>query len=93
MRPKINTFAMISHRVAMVIALAVFSAMPAWSLDLGYGGRLVDASGAAIAGPVDLSVRYYHSAEGGTAILSKSHPAVSLMYPRGHHHLDAASAA
>jgi hypothetical protein len=39
--------------------------MPAKAADLAYAGRLVDAEGAPLAGPLDITLRFYGSAAGG----------------------------
>jgi hypothetical protein len=44
--------------------LAALPAVPAHAAALGYGGHLVDAEGAPLAGPVDLRVRFFGSAAG-----------------------------
>jgi hypothetical protein len=44
--------------------LTLFTALPAQAADLAYAGRLVDAAGAPVAGPVEIILRFYGSAAG-----------------------------
>jgi hypothetical protein len=48
--------------------LSFFAAVPAAAADLAYAGRLVDAAGAPLAGPVDVTLRFYRSAEGSDQV-------------------------
>jgi hypothetical protein len=42
--------------------------LPAHGLELGYGGRLADSSGAPLIGPVDITLRFYGSATGSDQV-------------------------
>ena len=56
---------------AALLVVAVLSAGPAradMAPPLGYGGRLTDATGAPLAGPVDLAVDLFASATGGAPL-------------------------
>jgi hypothetical protein len=65
---------------ACSISLATFFAVwPARAADLAYAGRLVDAAGAPLAGPVDITLRFYGSAAGSDRLgPTKTFPGVAL---------------
>jgi hypothetical protein len=48
--------------------VSFFAAAPAAAADLAYAGRLIDAAGAPLAGPVDITLRFYRSAEGSDQV-------------------------
>jgi hypothetical protein len=48
----------------LATALTMLVAGPAAAVDLGYAGRLVDTAGAPLAGPVDITVRFFGSQVG-----------------------------
>jgi signal peptidase I len=66
--------------IGLAVALgAALTAPKVVAADLAYGGRLVDGNGTPIAGPVDLTLRFFGS-EKGTDLLgsSRTFPAVAL---------------
>jgi hypothetical protein len=67
-------------RSAWVLGLlTIFVAVPARAADLAYAGRLVDASGAPLAGPVDITLRFYGSVAGSDQLgPAKTFSGVSL---------------
>jgi hypothetical protein len=63
----------------LLAALATLSAHVAAAADLSYGGRVVDEQGAPLAGPVDITIRFFASASGADQLGSSlSFPAVAL---------------
>ena len=51
----------------------------AHALELSYGGRLASPSGEPLAGPLDLTFRFYRDASGGSALTTVPMPSVSLV--------------
>jgi hypothetical protein len=66
--------------MSLVVALCAALAAPkAVAADLAYGGRLVDAKGAPIAGPVDMTLRFFGSEKGTDQLgTSRTFPAMAL---------------
>jgi hypothetical protein len=59
--------------------LTLLASLPAKAADLAYAGRLVDAEGTPLAGPVDITLRFYGSAAGSNQLGStKSFDGVPL---------------
>src|SRR5262245_29209443 len=54
------------HIASLLLALAF--AARAQAFTLAYGGRLAEADGRPVAGPLDLRVRFYASASGGSSL-------------------------
>jgi hypothetical protein len=62
------------------IALSLIAAAPARAAELGYGGRVVDETGAPLAGPVDVALRFFDAPKGGSQLGSAlSFKAVALV--------------
>jgi hypothetical protein len=71
-----STVATASLAVAMLAALV---APEAGAADLAYGGRVVDAKGAPLAGPVDITLRFFGSERGSDQLgTSRTFAAVAL---------------
>jgi hypothetical protein len=66
------------HALVLTACVICASASPAATFDLRYGGRLADSSGAPVAGPVDLTFRFYRDTSGGAALVTLQVPGVSL---------------
>lgn len=62
--------------VAVFARLGVAQADP--PPDLGYQGRLLDASGAPLAGPAELEIRIFDQPAGGSELYAETHSGVAL---------------
>ncbi len=51
----------------------------AWALEISYGGRLAEASGEPVEGPVNLILRFYDVASGGSVLLTRDFTNVTLV--------------
>lgn len=75
MRPQMSAVAKRSKAgrlfvVGLALGLLLGGMRAAAEVPLTYAGRLVDASGAPLAGPLNLTVRFYHSEVGGEPIVA-----------------------
>jgi hypothetical protein len=64
---------------SLLLASGLLSSSAAFSLELGYGGRLSTANGAPVEGPVNLTFRFFSAVSGGTQLGEISVPYVSLV--------------
>jgi hypothetical protein len=66
-------------RAMLALALTLAAASAAEAADLGYAGRMLDEHGAPLAGPVDITIRFFGSASGADQLGSSlSFPGVTL---------------
>jgi hypothetical protein len=64
-------------RFVLILALLV-SGGRAFALELSYGGRLTEETGAPLAGPVDLLFKFYDASSGGTSLVTLTRRSVIL---------------
>ena len=65
--------------VICVIVCMVLSTEPAHALELNYGGRLAEPSGEPVAGPLDMTFKFYRDASGGDPLVTVGVPNVPLV--------------
>ena len=70
--------AMLQLASLVVLATLLAFPMPASAFDLNYGGRLAGPTGEPLAGPVDLTFRFYRDPAGGSALVTVNAPNVPL---------------